>query len=84
MAVLGALPHYYLFGATFLAAVSLLLERGPLLAGLRAPLSSLRLSRQASLSLLYSEKNVRTVCFMKCRQLSFYGGGVRGVRRSNY
>ena len=66
MAVLGALPHYYLFGATFLAAVSLLLERGPL------PF------------IIYSEKNVRTVCFMKCRQLSFYGGGVRGVRRSNY
>ena len=30
MAVLGALPLYYLLGATFLAAVSLLLERGPL------------------------------------------------------
>ena len=26
MAVLGALPHYYLFGATFLAAVSLQLS----------------------------------------------------------
>ena len=31
MVVLGALPHYYFFGATSLAAVSLLLERGPLL-----------------------------------------------------
>ena len=30
MVVLGALPHYYFFGATSLAAVSLLLERGPL------------------------------------------------------
>ena len=30
MAMLGALPHYYFFGAMSLAAVSLILERGPL------------------------------------------------------
>ena len=63
MAVLGMLPRTIFLGLTSLAAVSLLLERGPL------P--------------FYSEKNVRTVCSMKIRQLSFYGGGVRGVRMSN-
>ena len=52
--------------------------------GVNIPSSGLAsLGDRGGLSLFYSEKNVRTVCSMKIRQLSFYGGGVRGVRMSN-